>query len=374
MFGYGKKKTRDAIGNEDMLPLEDKQALHEIRNEGKGRRNAFGNADMLPLEDKKAIHDLRRDMNGGKNVLKFNFAGSGEKEWKTHKPDYRKANLNKGAKSPGGGEKYEKQKLDKLVFEYAGPIAKTLRKKGIQDKGENSTAKNLENAQAEFKKVWAEMEITKGEGKPASLEVEIKGFSRGAATANVFAKWIKETYADVTVNLVSIDPVHGTGSWDNSKKGTMGLMDSEVDLVKIDNSTYVVPMQSGHWGSYFTPQKISNYSRILIMYGPNAKHSMGMGGLTGSVLTWNGQPIKGMKLGDLPKGLLVADSSNKAVMPIVHITSQGQWDQVRPKIAANSKEKRDKIIDAAFEEYIKTGKVNKFEASNPMIKTTTSEI
>ena len=73
-------------------------------------------------------------------------------------------------------------------------------------------------------------------------------------------------------------------------------MDHEQDLSAIDNSTYVLPITSGHgWTSQgaFRPQKVFNYSRIIIMYGPNVKHSMAMGGKTGSVITFNGEPIKG---------------------------------------------------------------------------------
>ena len=333
------------------------------------RSNAIGNEGMMPEEDLKGLKNLRKEINEKHNILKFNFAGSGEKSWKTHKEKYQKEGLDRGTKDEkiAKREKYIKEKeatdqaANKTVVEYAGPIAKDFGvAKGLSDSGENSTKKNLEDAKLEFLKAYSRILVT----PDSTIEVNIKGFSRGAATATTFAKWIKSEFgAKVKVNLVAIDPVHGSGTWDEGKGTTLGkdmaLMDATADLDGIDNSTYVCPIQSGHtWlGSAFTPQKLSNYTRILILYGPKAKHSWGMGGNTGSTLTWNGKPIKGMKLGTLPPGLLVADSTDPNNMVIEHITSIGQWNALKPRIRAYSKEARDIVIENAIDYFVETKKV-----------------
>ena len=88
-------------------------------------------------------------------LSKFNFAGSGEKSWKTHKEKYQKEGLDRGTKDEkiAKREKYIKEKeatdqaANKTVVEYAGPIAKDFGvAKGLSDSGENSTKKNLEDA------------------------------------------------------------------------------------------------------------------------------------------------------------------------------------------------------------------------------------
>lgn len=346
------------------------------------RREAIGSEEDLTAEDMQALQEL----NGTNetSLLKFNFAGSGEEMWKTHKDKYKSANKDFGSQdSDYAGKKYKKEKQTigghKTVFEYAGPIKKTLGKKGIVDEGENSTERNLADAKIEMQLAMNALLMAKARGADPSIEVNIKGFSRGAATATVFANWIKENYPDVPVNLVAIDPVHGTGSWNEKSKGRMGKMDTEQDLSAIDNSTYVLPIASGHWGSNFTPQRVFNYTRIIIMYGPNVKHSMGMGGDTGSVLTYNGQPIKGTKLGTLPPGLLVADSTDPENIPIQRINTLDQWESVSPRILGggyikkkdriggkadvkvNAKEKRDVMVSQALEQFIKNGQVQEYE-------------
>ena len=346
-------------------------------------REAIGNEEDLTAEDMQALQEL----NGTNetSILKFNFAGSGEEMWKTHKDKYKSADKDFGSQdSDYAGKKYKKEKQTigghKTVFEYAGPIKTTLGKKGIVDEGENSTERNLADAKIEMQLAMNAILMAKARGADPSIEVNIKGFSRGAATATVFANWIKENYPDVPVNLVAIDPVHGTGSWDEKTKGTrMGKMDTEQDLSAIDNSTYVLPIASGHWGKNFTPQRVFNYTRIIIMYGPNVKHSMGMGGNTGSVLTYNGQPIKGTKLGTLPPGLLVADSTDPENIPIQRINTLEQWESVSPRILGggyikkkdriggkadvkvNAKEKRDVMVSQALEQFIKNGQVQEYE-------------
>ena len=351
--------------------------MEEVKT--RARSNAIGNEGMLTEDDLKGLKNLRKGINEKHNILKFNFAGSGEKSWKTHKEKYQKEGLDRGTKDEkiAKREKYIKEKeatdlaANKTVVEYAGPIAKDFGvAKGLSDSGENSTKKNLEDAKSEFKKAYERISTI----QDSTIEVNIKGFSRGAATATTFAKWIKSEYGSkVEVNLVAIDPVHGSGTWDEGKGTTLGkdmaLMDSSADLETIDNSTYVCPIQSGHtWlGSAFTPQKLSNYTRILILYGPKAKHSWGMGGNTGSTLTWNGKPIKGMKLGTLPPGLLVADSTDPNNMVIEHITSIGQWNALKPRIRAYSKESRDIVIENAIDYFVQTKKVKIEEVKAPSI-------
>ncbi|MCB8751177.1 hypothetical protein [Planktothrix agardhii] len=294
------------------------------------------------------------------NILKFNFAGSGEEVWKTHKEKYAKPGKEQmgSAEHLSGGKKYSKEKQtldkDKTVFEYAGPISKLLGKKGLKDSGENSTEENLADAQREFNDYMFKYRIAKGRfSEIPKVQINIKGFSRGAATASVFANWIKSTmFKDVVdVNLVLIDPVHGTG------RVAKGLMPSEQDVSGIydeenapdtSGTTYLMPIKSGHSSNYFTPQKISGYQRLIIGYGPGIKHSFGLGESEDSTLKYNGQPVKGMKLSTLPKGLFVV---NAADMNIVKVPNMETWksdfeDLVLGK--ANKKEKRDVVIREAL--------------------------
>ena len=351
-----------------------------------------------PIFDVEALQ--AQNFTENNNIIKFNFAGSGEEAWKTHKigkkKDYRKEGLDYGERQNDFyGRKFKKEKETigghKTVFEYAGPMTSWMGKKGILDKsglGDNSTEENLADAKSEMIEVMSAVLAAKLRGLDQTVEVDIKGFSRGAATATVFANWIKATYPEVPINLVAIDPVHGTGSWEEGSEGEkdMGYMDHEQDLSAIDNSTYVLPITSGHgWTSQgaFRPQKVFNYSRIIIMYGPNVKHSMAMGGKTGSVLTYNGEPIKGTKLGTLPQGLFVADSTDPSNMEIKKISSEGEWEAVSPRILGggylkkdkstgrkadkkvNKKEHRDKMIQDAFAQFIKSGHVITEMYENP---------
>ena len=153
------------------------------------------------------------------------------------------------------------------------------------------------------------------------------------------------------VNLVLIDPVRGTGSV------AKGLMPSEQDVSGVydeenapdtSGTTYLMPIESGYSSNYFTPQKISGYQRLIIGYGPGIKHSFGLGESEDSTLKYNGQPVKGMKLSTLPKGLFVV---NAADMNIVKVPNMETWksdfeDLVLGK--ANKKEKRDVVIREAL--------------------------
>jgi hypothetical protein len=184
------------------------------------------------------------------------------------------------------------------------------------------------------------------------IQIAIKGFSRGAATASVFATWINSSaYKDnVDINLVLIDPVHGTGRF------TKGLMPDEQDVSAIHDqaapdttgTTYLMPIKSGHSSNYFTPQKIRGYQRLIIGFGSGIKHSFGLGEKEKSTLKYLGNPVKGMQLSTLPKGLFVVDAAD---MNIIKVPNMKIWkshfeDVVLGK--ANKKEGRDDVIKEAL--------------------------
>jgi hypothetical protein len=307
------------------------------------------------------------------HILKFNFAGSGQVAWKTHYgkyPDSEKKQM-ESANHQFGGKKYAKEKptwgSNKKVFEYAGPISKLfgkVGKKGLKDSGKNSTEVNLEDAKNEFNSFmiayrigWVARRGVASLKMMPKVQIKIKGFSRGAATASVFANWIKNDsfYGElVDVNLVVIDPVHGTGVVGK------GRMDSEQDVSGIydeknapekSGTTYLMPIESGHARDWFTPQHLSKYQRIIIGYGNGIKHSFGLGESTKSTLKYNGIPVKGMKLSTLPKGLFVVDAAN---MEIIKIESMEIWKAHEKDILgkANKKERRDVIIHEAVAEFL----------------------
>jgi hypothetical protein len=296
------------------------------------------------------------------NILKFNFAGSGEKAWKTHKEKYAKPGKEQmgNARHQSGGKKYGKEKKtlnkNKTVFEYAGPISKLFGKfgkKGLKDSGKNSTEENLADAQSEFNGYMEKhLEAKNHLAAIPKIQIAIKGFSRGAATASVFANWINSSaYKDnVDINLVLIDPVHGTG------RVTKGLMPGEQDVSAIHDqaapdttgTTYLMPIESGHSSNYFTPQKISGYQRLIIGFGSGIKHSFGLGEKEESTLKYGGNPVKGMQLSTLPKGLFVVDAAD---MNIIKVPNMKIWkshfeDLVLGK--ANKKERRDDVIKEAL--------------------------
>ena len=296
------------------------------------------------------------------NILKFNFAGSGEKAWKTHKEKYAKPGKEQmgNAEHQSGGKKYGKEKKtlnkNKTVFEYAGPISKLFGKfgkKGLKDSGKNSTEENLADAQSEFNGYMENyLEAKNHLAEIPKIQIAIKGFSRGAATASVFANWINSSaYKDnVDINLVLIDPVHGTGMV------SKGLMPDEQDVSAIHDqaapdttgTTYLMPIKSGHSSNYFTPQKIRGYQRLIIGCGSGIKHSFGLGEKEESTLKYLGKPVKGMQLSTLPKGLFVVDAAD---MNIIKVPNMKIWkshfeDLVLGK--ANKKEGRDDVIKKAL--------------------------
>lgn len=452
----GKVNVNDDAGLEKEADIMGQKALqmHQMDNEENPKQLISQNFDSIQLTASGNVNStIQREVDGGDNetinplaaeamdgetaneqvangnqnnhILKFNFAGSGEEQWKTHKGKYKSSGKDFGERQDDfAGKKWKKEKETigghKTVYEYAGPHTKLVSLfgkgfgKGITDEGANSTEKNFENAK-QMMRIFALNNLSHAGDQ--TVRVDIKGFSRGAATATVFANWIKENYPSISVNLVAIDPVHGTGNWDNSNvfsrigQSRMAKMEERQDLSAIDNSTYVLPITSKHgrmsFGK-FRPQLVSNYSRIIIIYGANVKHSMGLGGETKTTLTYRGEPIKGTQLGTLPPGLFVADSTDYSggndktpsgkptiKIPIVQIKTVAEWEGVSPRITGGGYIKRDKrnwikrklgigkkikndkkvkknegrdqIISAAFDQFVQSGHVEREMIENPML-------
>ncbi|WP_072622422.1 DUF4157 domain-containing protein [Spirulina major] len=325
------------------------------------KRNA---RHLLPEQQEQ----LQKDLASRPNILKFNFAGSGEPAWKTHrKPE----NPNKKQMDPTrhkhDGLKYGKEKKAqdsvKKVVEYAGPLGKILGLgAGAADRGKNSTAKNLDDAKDEFTNFMvAYWELKTKYPDIPKVQINIKGFSRGSATATTFATWIKNAspYSDdVDVNLVVLDAVHGTGPTQRFGQGKMTPEQDVSDVYdenKPDNTgtTYLMPVKSGYPGDAFKVQHLTGYQRLIIAYGPNAIHSFGHGESQENRLKWNNEPVKGMKLSTLPKGLFVVEADD---LNIKQVTSMDEWetkyqDQVLGK--ANKKEGRDVVIREAVAKFLR---------------------
>jgi len=320
-------------------------------------------------------------------ILKFIFAGSGEESWKTHKAKYRKEDLElkpaKGLVKGFKGLKYKKENWRnkrtgefrlKTVIEYAGPSSGHWYSKGLTDRGRNSTKKNLKDAKAEFDQYMEDSEkiSSLSDGK---VQVDIKGFSRGGATASTFAAWIKQSnYRDkVAVNLVLIDPVHGTGIIGAGKMYHEANVSNIYEPGQSTNSgtgepelktgtTLLLPVTSGHKkaGAAFTPQTIKGYQRLIIAYGEGVKHSFGFGESDKSKLKYQGNKVKGMQLSSLPLGLFVVNAAN---MQIKRVNSWADWlirydDEVFKGV--NKKEKR-------YDD-IKLGLLYFFQANGKSIK------
>ncbi|MEM7535448.1 MAG: hypothetical protein AAF639_24945 [Chloroflexota bacterium] len=282
-------------------------------------------------------------------IIKFNFAGSGDAMWETHRAENIKTNEDESVEEAqqrkrgrniyygknvpfiyykekvtqenlGGG--VVQQQVTKHVYEYAGPMSMG----GTFDKGKNSTDNNLAHAKGQLSGIMKDL-------SEKTVTVLIKGFSRGAATATEFANWVNSTYGDsedleVNVHVVAIDPVPGP----EQNRPT------NIDVDGLRGSTWVLPVTSGHnalWA--FTPQFVSGTDRVIIIYGPKAGHMFGLNG----ELIWNGQVIKGMRLGTLPKGLYVAKAEEKTVKQkqmygtvteniaiIQPIRTWAQWQQI----------------------------------------------
>jgi len=319
-------------------------------------------------EKKERISDLKLVK------LKFNFAGSGEKVWKTHKEEYDKDGKRiegfEKADHESGGKKMikEKEYLDgkSMVVEYAGPIGQigigVLKKLGTLDSGKNSTAKNLEDAQEVMKEFISNMEYELMEIKKENftyyekickdkINIDIKGFSRGAATASTFAKWLKKFYPkNININLLLIDPVdgHRISAEMDSKVDVSAVHDEE--LPDTTGTTLMMPIESGHWFGVFTPQIITGYQRLIIIFGSKAKHSFGLGEKEKSTLHYNGETVKGMQLTKLPKGLFVVNSDLQPLRIIK--VNLFQWKKFYEKAVLGKHyglEGRDKVVKNALD-------------------------
>jgi hypothetical protein len=365
-----------------------------------GNLISFGSRDKIDgdknvLDEAKSAGEEKERISSLKlSKIKFNFAGSGEEEWKTHKEKYDEDGKRKegfeDAEHIHGGKKRVKEKENKeeigtrsMVVEYAGPIDKILWKKGSLDTGSNSTEKNLEDAQGVLIKSLEEINdsLETEDSQESKIEkfnigIDIKGFSRGAATASAFAAWAKDSKwgGNLTINLLLIDPVDGHKL--NAK------MESEVDVTKVfdpsvdsedrkndtnkdyeekpdkTGTTLMMPIQSGHWFGFFTPQKIKGYQRLILIFGSKAKHSFGLGEDEESTLHWNNNEIKGMGLTKLPRGLFVVNSEQQPLTICkVNLTMWENYYEAAVLGKANKSEERDQVIknalDVELEKYMK---------------------
>jgi hypothetical protein len=359
-YGSSTIQLADELGPQQKRRALDDRSDEKIMSRGAEESNpenaSVGNQGVGITEDTR-LPD---------RILKFNFAGSGEHEWKTRKTRYLAANDKKQDKRhdpskkhlerrpDSEGEKYSQEKEKKKVIEYAGP----LEKRGAVDKGENSTENNLEDAKTEFLSYMLKYRTNGSDktvnGRLKPIQINIKGFSRGAATASVFAAWIKTTvHKNLTnVNLVLIDPVQGTGFIAG------GLMPEAQDVSSVykeeapdtTGTTLFMPIKSGMPGNPFTAQKISGYQRIIIGYGQGIKHSFGLGENESATLKYNGKNVKGMQLSKLPKGLFVVNATN---MQIIQINTMSMWRQYEAAVLgkANKKEGRDVVIEEALKQF-----------------------
>lgn len=390
---------------EELLLTSNKGISPEMRSEQRVMRMIRDEGVEYDSERTEANFDeLKKHGEGIKvpqRIIKFNFAGSGEEQWKTRKEKYRDYKKDKQKTIPeaegdekhqSGGLKYvsraESPDRTRMVVEYAGPqgqIAGLF--PGIRDSGGNETTKNLKDAKETLRKyVIKHTKTASGrsllaDSRPSvprpdntpHITVNIKGFSRGAATASVFAHWIKQEFIYknlVDVNLVLIDPVQGTGF---HKRGVgEGSMPKTQDVSSVydakasvaTGATLVLPVRSGHGGklyepaSGFNPQHVYGYQRIVIEYGEGVKHSWGMGESEKSTLKYQdkgakeSRKIKGMKFSTLPPGLFVVSSID---MQIKQVTSYAEWEEYKDKIEKSvpkDEPVRLKMIEEAVQEFL----------------------
>ena len=324
-------------------------------------------------------------------ILKFNFAGSGQEQWGTHAEWAQKAvgktvELNP-AEHASGGLKYQNIKRsgkknrpqrDKVVFEYAGP--KTWLTGETLDVGGNNTTANLEDAKTEFNNYMAWVVAR----RPNEIvQINIKGFSRGGATASVFASWIKTTeYKDnVAVNAVIIDPVPGRGP--SGEQLLYGDMPMEQDMSNVyeedkdarkeeqglkTGTTVVMTVKSNTpsiLGQAFTPQKILGAQRVIIAYGKNAQHYFGIGETASRRVKYDGVlALKGMKLSTIPEGLYVVNVDD---MNLQRVTTYEDWLARKPEVLeqADTMESRDRIIDETIRELFQRDDSSQDETETP---------
>jgi hypothetical protein len=346
------RKDNEEIA-ENNEPLSNEPASEEIAENNEPLSNEPASEEMPTTEESSGATSPTTD---SRHILKFNFAGSGEETWKTrkagrigdhHKPDKKGTEKQQmpGAEHTSGGVKYSKEKAipdgTKKVFEYAGPLVAA----GAIDSGSNSTVANLADAKQEFTRNMQNY-IKDPTSAPARevVQINIKGFSRGAATASVFASWIKGTeYKDfVRVNLVLFDPVHG---------GSMSHMPGEQDVSSVydenapdstSGTTCLMPIKSGrerYTAGGFASQKISGYQRLIIVYGPDAKHSYGR---APGELKYNNEEIQGMELSTLPKGLFVVNTADGIIKQVFNMND---WKKYEPDVLGYSASKSEGRTD-----------------------------
>jgi hypothetical protein len=361
---------RDGIDGSNPKAKEDADHVVEgIRGEEEEREAISGDKGVLRDAERARPSDLNEAQISALKLvkLKFNFAGSSEHKWDRGKnpsaqglvvPDQRvKGNPKPGhvdykkAEHKSGGEKMVKEKEylggKKMVFEYAGPVEALIGGigEGAMDRGANSTEKNLEDAKQiiiDAIKTFDLIEKNIGErafyekvekNSNVKIDIDIKGFSRGGATASTFAAWIKKAYPEnFNVNLLLIDPVDGGRLDYLSLLGAKGAeMKIEVDASGVyderekddegndtTGTTLLIPVASNSGvGPALEPQRIKGAQRIILVHGSKSKHAVN--GLfkddrgNPRYFQWNGEKVKGMGLTKLPPGLYGVNSDTKSL-------------------------------------------------------------
>jgi hypothetical protein len=107
-------------------------------------------------------------------------------------------------------------------------------------------------------------------------------------------------------------------------------------------TTCLMPIKS-NYESYtaggFASQKISGYQRLIIVYGPDAKHSYGR---AKGDLKYNGEEIQGMELSTLPKGLFVVNTADGNINQVFNMND---WKKYEPAVLGPSASKSEGRTD-----------------------------
>ena len=367
---------RQVLENERNKPVDNLGDTFDLQQamETRDRKAISGDGGVLRDAERARPSELNEAQISALKLvkLKFNFAGSSEHKWDRgigttgiHSPSpegYKKDKHN------SGGEKMVKEKEylggKKMVFEYAGPVKALIGSgsiaSGALDSGDNSTENNLEDAKQIIIKAITTIDLIRvnigGRLLPkiekkisnVKIDIDIKGFSRGGATASTFAAWIKSTYPEnFNVNLLLIDPVDGgrlntfskNGAKMKNKVDVSGVYDEgkdDDDGKDTTGSTLVIPVKSNSDKSVVArmlrPQEIKGAQRIIIVYGSKAAHTALYKDALGKprYFKWNGETVKGMGLTKLPPGLYVVNSDTKS-LDIKKITKT-DWDGSYKKI------------------------------------------
>jgi len=338
----------------------------------------WANRDGSDLpEDSEDVNDSTQ---GNEFTLKYIFGGSAQIAWTTSRKgagkfhpglsrdDPRNQQINEEAmgSNPVGKDgmfKFEKIKyyrkdyIYKREVEYAGPI---FDKRGVNDRGKNSTTKCLNDAIQDFEKEMEKfatfMDQYRAGGADQQVFVQVKGFSRGGTTAVAFVKALsKSRYRDQIkrIECAFFDPVHGGGvgfEGKNRMSKQPGVQDigvtddhsatedgsvwDELDLESEDlrglvdlnatiGSVRILPTRTNHSINGFSPQSVRGVKTVCIVYGDRANHDSGQYG----EFTYDGNILKGNQWNQLPPGLWKANStgaSPDSPVEVVQITSPGQ--------------------------------------------------